>query len=59
MKWHTLDVEGGHVQVSIRHDGKILWVNVNGACVLRVSRAESIEVEDARPGTGDEDEGAV
>jgi hypothetical protein len=36
------------VQVQIRADGKVLWVNVDGKCVLRCCQIEVLDVEDAR-----------
>ena len=35
----------GHVDVSISDDGKVIWVNVNGICVLRCCQCESITIE--------------
>jgi hypothetical protein len=37
------------VQVQIRADGKVLWVNVDGKCVLRCCQIEVLDVDDARP----------
>jgi hypothetical protein len=37
-----------HVEISIRDDGRVIWVNVDGACVLRVCRIPILEVADAR-----------
>lgn len=43
------DITGARaVEVSVRDDGKVLWVNVDGLCVLRVCRIDYIEVNDAR-----------
>lgn len=36
------------VQIQIRADGKVIWVNVNGMCVLRCCQIEVLEVEDQR-----------
>lgn len=36
------------VQVQIREDGKVLWVNVDGMCVLRCCQIEVLDVEDNR-----------
>ncbi len=37
------------VEVAIRGDGGVLWVNVDGVCVLRICRIKtSIDVCDAR-----------
>lgn len=45
------DITGSeYVQVRIREDGKVLWVNtLEGECVLRISQIKAIEVEDNRP----------
>jgi hypothetical protein len=37
------------VQVQIREDGKVLWVNVDGLCVLRINQIPVLDVEDNRP----------
>jgi len=41
-----LNVEG--VEVSIREDGKVLWVNTEEGCVLRISNIKSLVIEDLR-----------
>lgn len=33
------------VQIQVRADGKVLWVNVDGVCVLRCSQVEVLEIE--------------
>lgn len=44
-----LDLTGpGVVQVEIREDGTVLWVNVDGICKLRACRIGKITVEDNR-----------
>ena len=42
----TAPIEG--VQVQVREDGKVLWVNVDGVCRLRVCRIPELEIEDRR-----------
>ena len=38
------------VEISIRSDGTVLWVNVGVTCVLRICQMhEGLELEDARP----------
>ena len=40
---HALDISGAeHVEVSVRGDNKVLWVNVNGVCVLRICQIEEL-----------------
>lgn len=47
---YQLDVkEATDVEISIKADGKVLWVNVDGICALRVSRIDRLKIEDARP----------
>jgi hypothetical protein len=42
-----LDVMGAEVvEVIIRQDQKVIWVNVNGACILRVCRIDNLTFED-------------
>lgn len=36
--------EGG-VQISVRPDGKVIWVNVDGVCVLRVCEVPYLELD--------------
>lgn len=36
------------VQIQVRADGKVIWVNVDGLCVLRCCQIEVLEVEDNR-----------
>ncbi len=35
-------------EISIRGDGKVVWVNIDGVCELRVHRAEEIVINDER-----------
>jgi hypothetical protein len=43
------DITGAEVvEVRVRGDGKVLWVNVNGECVLRICQIKTIEVADDR-----------
>jgi hypothetical protein len=34
------------VQVQIRNDKKVIWVNVSGVCVLRACRIDKFELTD-------------
>lgn len=45
------DITGsGTVEVHVRHDGKVLWVNTaENGCVLRICRINKIYVQDDRP----------
>jgi hypothetical protein len=44
-----LDITGAeHVEVLIRDDRKVIWVNVNGICRLRVCQIETLVVNDER-----------
>lgn len=43
------DIPGAKiVEVQIRTDGKVLWVNVDGICALRVCNIENVSVDDMR-----------
>ena len=46
-----LDVTGAEtVEVQVRHDGEVLWVNVDGRCRLRVCQIKGdVMVNDERP----------
>jgi hypothetical protein len=46
-----IDIYGsGMVEVLIRTDGKMLWVNTpENGCVLRISNIHKLEVNDCRP----------
>lgn len=47
---HLLDIiEPDYgVDISIRPDGKVVWVNVDGLCVLRICRIPRLDVDDGR-----------
>ena len=36
------------VEVIVRNDGKVLWVNVDGLCRLRICGVKKLTVEDGR-----------
>jgi len=36
------------IEISIRDDGKVLWVNVDGKCVLRICQIPGIKLNDER-----------
>ncbi len=36
------------VEVGIRHDGKVLWVNVDGKCILRICQISAMTLHDNR-----------
>jgi hypothetical protein len=38
-----------HVEVRVSHNGKTVWVNVNGICLLRACRISHLAVHDDRP----------
>ncbi len=41
--------DGEQIGVEIAVDGKKLWVNVNGQCVMRLSGITEIQIDDRRP----------
>lgn len=45
----SLDVTGAEeVEVSIKSDGSVIWINVDGLLRLRVCRIKKITIEDGR-----------
>jgi hypothetical protein len=45
----TVDlIEPEVVQIVIRDDGKVIWVNADGICMFRACRVGTILVEDQR-----------
>ena len=40
-----------HVEVVIRHDGKTIWINVDGQCSFRAAQCGRIQVNDQRKET--------
>ena len=44
-----LDFTNQNVSITINQAGNIVWVNVDGMCRLRVTKAKEIEIEDKRP----------
>ena len=36
------------IEISIRDDGKVIWVNIDDVCVLRVSRLRQVIIDDRR-----------
>jgi hypothetical protein len=49
----SLDIDSpkGGVQISVRPDGRRLWVNVDGISILRISNSPHTEIEDNRVAT--------
>ena len=46
-----LEAPAHHIQVQVRKDGRVLWVNVDGKCMLRICQIRvgtSIIIEDNR-----------
>jgi len=39
---------GEPVEIKIREDSKVIWINVNETCVLRICGIEKLVVEDER-----------
>jgi hypothetical protein len=46
MEMQDITAEG--VEVIIRKDGKVLWVNTEEGCVLRISNIKDVVIEDDR-----------
>jgi len=36
------------VEIRVRQDGSVIWINVDGRCVLRICQIKSLVVEDNR-----------
>jgi len=39
------------VEITVRDDGKVVWVNVDGECVLRCSQIKNLRIEDNQKNT--------
>jgi hypothetical protein len=37
------------VEVEVSRDGKTVWVNINGECVVRCNKPEKVVLRDGRP----------
>ncbi len=50
---HMWDIAGANVvEVSIKEDGKVVWINLDGKCILRVCRVKNMVVDDRRSDKG-------
>jgi hypothetical protein len=38
------------VEVSVRNDGKVVWINIDGICRLRACQIETLIIEDRHYG---------
>lgn len=48
---HLMDIsEPEVVEIQIRADGKVVWVNVDSVCRFRACRVKKIEIKDERKG---------
>lgn len=50
LKFNDIHAKAG-VQIQIRHDGLVIWINVDGICVTRIltdGLTVPIEIEDNR-----------
>jgi hypothetical protein len=53
MELNPLDITGPEeVEIMIKEDGKVLWVNVGGLCVLRICKIGKLTLEDKRKKNG-------
>lgn len=43
-----IDISDRIVEITIRGDGLVVWVNVDGECVLRACNIKKLEVNDER-----------
>ncbi len=45
----AIDITGATTcEVSIKEDGKVIWINVDGVCVCRVCRITELILDDRR-----------
>ena len=42
------EIESADVQIQIRAAGQVVWINVNGSCVLRACQIGNLEIADDR-----------
>lgn len=42
------------VEILVRRDGTVIWVNIDGRCALRACRIKQLVVEDGRHDVGTE-----
>lgn len=55
----TVDVTAPEVvEILIRSDGKVVWVNVDGFCLFRACRVQKLLVEDQREAVNPKDGGS-
>ena len=47
------DVQRKEVVVRIRNDGKVLWVNTEKGCILRICNIEKLILDDMRRNPND------
>jgi hypothetical protein len=49
-EYHQMDISAPKrgVDITVREDGKVVWVNVDGICVLRICQIPVLDVLDAR-----------
>lgn len=43
-----VDISKVHVEITIRGDGRVLWVNTEHGCVLRICDIQGLEILDER-----------
>lgn len=49
-KWRMIDLENAlEIELLIDANGKKVWVNVDGACAVRIGDAANIKITDDRP----------
>ena len=49
MKVEMQDITGpDYVEILIRNDGKVVWVNINGVCALRACQIKELDLIDKR-----------
>lgn len=49
-QYSCTDIAGAEtVELQIRNDGKVVWINIDGICRFRVQRFEQLLITDERP----------
>ena len=49
-KIEMLDITGANeVEIEVRHDNSVIWVNVDGVCALRICRIKRVTLIGSRP----------
>lgn len=42
------DIRGGDIEIDISANGKVIWINIDGMCHLRIQDPDSLKLTDTR-----------